>query len=259
MASAIINGMISSSFCTPGQIIASARTENTLNRLSAAYGIRTTRKNSSTASSSDLLILAVKPYAYREVIREIRDFTDEKKLIVSIAAGVSLRQIEDFFEKPMKVIRAMPNTPAQVLEAMTALTPNDRVTADELAAVISLFESFGKAEAVPEHLMDAVTGVSGSSPAYVYLFLEAMADAAVSDGMPRAQAYKFAAQAVYGAAKMVLETGKHPGELKDAVCSPAGTTIAAVAALEEAGLRSAIIRAQRKCTARSRELGQADA
>ena len=128
---------------------------------------------------------------------------------------------------------------------MSALSPNDAVTDEELSEVKALFESFGKAEIVPERLMDAVIGVSGSSPAYVYLFIEAMADAAVADGMPRAQAYKFAAQSVLGAAKMVLATGQHPGELKDAVCSPGGTTIEGVAALEEAGLRRAVIAGQR--------------
>ena len=122
--------------------------------------------------------------------------------------------------------------------------------------ILSIMESFGKAEIVPETLMDAVTGVSGSSPAYVYMFIEAMADAAVNDGMPRAQAYKFAAQSVLGAAKMVLETGKHPGPLKDAVCSPGGTTIAAVAKLEEGGLRSTVIRAQNACTAKSKEMSK---
>ena len=150
----------------------------------------------------------------------------------------------------------MPNTPAMVLEAMSALTPNEFVTAEELQTITEIFESFGKAEIVPESLMDAVTGVSGSSPAYVYLFIEAMADAAVADGMPRAQAYKFAAQAVYGSAKMVLETGRHPGELKDAVCSPGGTTIAAVAKLEEKGLRDAVISAQRCCVAKSKDMGK---
>jgi pyrroline-5-carboxylate reductase len=122
--------------------------------------------------------------------------------------------------------------------------------------ILSIMESFGKAEIVPESLMDAVTGVSGSSPAYVYMFIEAMADAAVNDGMPRAQAYKFAAQSVLGAAKMVLETGKHPGQLKDAVCSPGGTTIAAVAKLEEGGLRSTVISAQNACTAKSKEMSK---
>ena len=137
----------------------------------------------------------------------------------------------------------MPNTPAMVQEAMSAITTNEHITEEETKMGVSLFESFGKAEIVPESLMDAVVGVSGSSPAYVYMFIEAMADAAVNDGMPRAQAYKFAAQSVLGAAKMVLETGKHPGELKDMVCSPGGTTIEGLAALEENGFRGAIIKA----------------
>ena len=150
----------------------------------------------------------------------------------------------------------MPNTPAMVLEAMTAFTPNEYISEEELNYVSSIFESFGKSEAVPESLMDAVIGVSGSSPAYVYIMIEAMADAAVADGMPRVQAYKFAAQAVYGAAKMVLETGMHPGVLKDAVCSPGGTTIAAVAKLEETGMRNAVIRAQRCCVAKAKEMSK---
>ena len=130
---------------------------------------------------------------------------------------------------------------------MSAITPNEHITEEETKMVVSLFESFGKAEIVPESLMDAVVGVSGSSPAYVYMFIEAMADAAVAQGMPRKQAYQFAAQAVLGSAKMVLETGKHPGELKDMVCSPAGTTIEAVGVLEEHGFRSAVIDAMKAC------------
>ena len=137
---------------------------------------------------------------------------------------------------------------------MSALCANDAVTSAELAQVQELFNSFGKSEIVPESMIDAVVGVSGSSPAYVYMFIEAMADAAVADGMPRAQAYKFAAQSVYGAAKMVLETGEHPGALKDAVCSPGGTTIEAVAALEKGGFRDAVITAQRACSQKSRDM-----
>jgi pyrroline-5-carboxylate reductase len=150
----------------------------------------------------------------------------------------------------------MPNTPALVGAAMSALCPNDKVTPEEVKLVESLFNSFGRAEVVPESMMDAVVGVSGSSPAYVYMFIEAMADAAVADGMPRAQAYKFAAQSVLGAAKMVLETGKHPGELKDAVCSPGGTTIEAVAALEHGGFRDTVISAQRACSKKSYDMSQ---
>ena len=137
---------------------------------------------------------------------------------------------------------------------MTAACPNKYVTEEELKHTVSILSAFGKVEVVPERLMDVVVSTSGSSPAYVFMFIEAMADAAVADGMPRAQAYKFAAQAVLGSAKMVLETGKHPGELKDAVCSPGGTTIEAVATLEKAGLRNAVIEAQRACVQKSRDM-----
>ena len=171
-----------------------------------------------------------------------------------IAAGQTLSANETRFGKPVKLVRVMPNTPALVGEAMSAVCFNANITPEDRTIVMAMLNSFGKAEEVPEKLMDAVTGVSGSSPAYVYMFIEAMADAAVADGMPRAQAYKFAAQSVYGSAKMVLETGKHPGELKDAVCSPAGTTIEAVAALEAGGFRNTVISAQRACSQKSRDM-----
>ncbi len=257
MGQAMINGILRSGLCTPQQIAASAHTQATLDRLSDLYGIQTSLNNPAIARMSDIIFLAVKPYKYQEIIREIRDFVDEQKLIVAIAAGINHAKLDSFFDKPVKIVRAMPNTPAMVQEAMSALTPNKRITPGELQEVSALFESFGKTEIISESLMDTVIGVSGSSPAYIYMLIEAMADAAVADGMPRAQAYKFAAQSVYGAAKMVLETGKHPGELKDAVCSPGGTTIAAVAKLEEAGLRSAVISAQRSCVAKAKEMGNA--
>ena len=146
----------------------------------------------------------------------------------------------------------MPNTPSLVGEGMTGVCANDLVTEEELQLVLTLLKSFGRAEVVPEYLMDTVTGVSGSSPAYVFLFLEALADAAVAEGMPRKQAYEFAAQSVLGSAKMLLETGMHPGELKDMVCSPGGTTIEAVAVLERENLRSAVIDATRACIRKSK-------
>ena len=146
----------------------------------------------------------------------------------------------------------MPNTPALVGEGMTGVCANDLVTEEELQLVLTLLKSFGRAEVVPEYLMDTVTGVSGSSPAYVFLFLEALADAAVAEGMPRKQAYEFAAQSVLGSAKMLLETGMHQGELKDMVCSPGGTTIEAVAVLEREKLRSAVIDATRACIRKSK-------
>ena len=239
MGRAMIGGIISSGLVPASHLIASAKTQVTLDTLSEQYGIRTTLDNETVAVESDIIFLAVKPYLYETVIKEIKDSVTDDKIIVAIAAGQTIS-----------------NTPAMVQEAMSAITPNEHITEEETKMVVSLFESFGKAEIVPESLMDAVVGVSGSSPAYVYMFIEAMADAAVNDGMPRAQAYKFAAQSVLGAAKMVLETGKHPGELKDAVCSPSGTTIAAVAKLEEGSFRSTVIAAQNACSEKSRAMSK---
>ena len=167
--------------------------------------------------------------------------------MVTIAPGKTLEWLKGQFGKEVKLVRTMPNTPAMVGEGMTAACPNELVTEEEKAYVLHILEAFGKVEIVPERLMDAVVSVSGSSPAYVFMLLEAMADAAVAAGMPRQQAYKFAAQAVYGSAKMVLDTGRHPGELKDMVCSPAGTTIEAVRVLEKNGFRSAVMEAMKAC------------
>ncbi len=167
--------------------------------------------------------------------------------MITIAPGKTLSWLAEQFGKQVKIVRTMPNTPAMVGEGMTAACPNEYLTEEETAYVRTLLESFGRVEIVAERLMDAVVAVSGSSPAYVFMMIEAMADAAVSGGMPRPQAYQFAAQAVLGSAKMVLETGKHPGELKDMVCSPAGTTIESVRVLEELGFRSAIFEAMKVC------------
>ena len=248
MGSAMIGGIVHSELVTTSQIIASAHSAATLEKLQSTYSIETTLSNETVAERSDILFLAVKPNKFDEVIPQISSHVKSGCVIVSIAT------IEDSFGKPVKLVRAMPNTPALVGEAMSALCVNQNVTPEELKEVQALFNSFGKSEVISESLMDAVIGVSGSSPAYVYMFIEAMADAAVADGMPRAQAYKFAAQSVYGSAKMVLETGKHPGELKDAVCSPAGTTIEAVAALEAGGFRNTVISAQRACSQKSRDM-----
>lgn len=256
MGSAMIDGICKSSQVTSSQIIASDYSSESLERLKNTYAIDTTPANETVAQRSDILFLAVKPNKLAEVIPPIAAHIKTSCIVVSIAAGQSIATLEGLFGKDIKLVRAMPNTPALVGEGMSALSPNKNVTDAELNEIIELFNCFGKAEVVPESLMDAVTGVSGSSPAYVYMFIEAMADAAVADGMPRPQAYRFAAQSVYGAAKMVLETGKHPGELKDAVCSPGGTTIEAVAVLEEKGFRNAVISAQRACSDKSREMNK---
>ena len=198
------------------------------------------------------MILAVKPKFYEEVITQVRDQVRAEQIVVSIAPGKTVKWLEGLFEKPVKLVRCMPNTPALVGEGMTGMCANDRLTEEERNEVCTILEGCGKVEQVEEGLMDAVVSVSGSSPAYVFLFIEAMADAAVADGMPRAQAYRMAAQAVLGSAKMVLETGKHPGELKDMVCSPGGTTIEAVRVLEEKGMRSAVIEAMKACTEKAK-------
>lgn len=255
MASAIIGGILQSGIVPKGQIIATAKTERTLQSLAKRYGICTTHNNQEAAERADILFLAVKPYLFPDVIAEIRDSLRPDALVVSIAAGQSIHAIEQMFHRQIKLVRAMPNTPALVGEAMSALCPNQHVSGEELSDATAIFQSFGACEVVPESMIDAVIGVSGSSPAYVYLFIEAMADAAVADGMPRAMAYKFAAQSVLGSAKMVLETGMHPGALKDNVCSPGGTTIEAVAVLEEEGMRNAVIKAQRACVQKSRDMG----
>ena len=254
MGKAMIGGIIHSGLCSRKDIIASAHTQETLDHMHNTYGIVTTLDNHAVAKKADIIFLAIKPYLYDAVLLEIKDDIKENTILVAIAAGQPISHIQSLFDKPVKIMRAMPNTPAMVLEAMSALSPNDMLSKEDISKVVTIFESFGKCEIIPEKLMDAVVGVSGSSPAYVYLFIEAMADAAVADGMPRAQAYKFAAQSVLGAAKMVLETGTHPGALKDAVCSPGGTTIEAVTSLEQNGFRGTVMKAQRICTQKSKDM-----
>ncbi|MCD7921350.1 MAG: pyrroline-5-carboxylate reductase [Clostridiales bacterium] len=256
MASAIIGGLISSGAADSDHIIASDKSEASVQRLKETFGIQASTENLEISSNADILFLAVKPNMFDVVLPEIRDFLKENTVVVSIAAGQTIEKISKGFGRPVKLIRTMPNTPALVGASMSALCRNELVTDEELAEVQALFNTFGESEVIPEKLMDAVVGVSGSSPAYVYMFIEAMADAAVADGMPRAQACKFAAQSVLGSAKMVLDTGKHPGELKDMVCSPGGTTIEAVAVLEKAGLRSAVIEGQRACVKKSIEMSR---
>ena len=251
MASAMIGGMIQKGVVSADDILVSVRTEKSVERLNNQFGVQATMDNEAVVAGSDLVFLAVKPNQIKNIINLVKNFISPEKIIVSILPGKSLQWLGTEIGKPTKLIRTMPNTPALVGEGMTGVCANDLVTEEELQLVLTLLKSFGRAE-VPEYLMDTVTGVSGSSPAYVFLFLEALADAAVAEGMPRKQAYEFAAQSVLGSAKMLLETGMHPGELKDMVCSPGGTTIEAVAVLERENLRSAVIDATRACIRKSK-------
>lgn len=253
MGCAMMKGMVGSGKVQPAQILAADVQGSRFPELQA-LGIATTTDNVAAAKEADVLFLSVKPHLYETVIEEIKAVVKDEAIIVVIAAGQTLAGVQALFGGGRKIVKLMPNTPAMVGEAMSAYCGNGLVTKEELAMVKELAECFGKAEEVPETMMDAVTGVSGSSPAYVYLFIEALADGAVLSGMPRKQAYAFAAQSVLGAAKMVLETGEHPGALKDAVCSPGGTTIEAVAKLEELGLRDAVIRAELACVEKSKKM-----
>ncbi len=253
MAKAMIGGVLQSGLLTKEEIIASAVTQNTIDKVKEEFGINTTLDNKEVAKA-DIIFLAVKPIYCAQVIDEIKAGITEKQIIVSIAAGKDMAWLENAFGGKKKIIRTMPNTPALVGEGITAVCPNGEVTEAELQKVCEILESFGKAEVIKESMMDAVIAVSGSSPAYVFMFIEAMADAAVAEGMPRAQAYQFAAQSVLGSAKMVLETGKHPGELKDMVCSPAGTTIEAVHVLEQEGFRGSVMDCMRACAEKSRNM-----
>ncbi|TFB24423.1 pyrroline-5-carboxylate reductase [Filobacillus milosensis] len=247
MAQSIINGMITYGGYSPEQIQATAVSEETINYVTDKFGIHMGQDNKKVAAESDILYLAVKPYLYQDVIEEVRSQVREETIIVTIAVGVTLREMASLFSQNTKVVRTMPNTPAFVGEGMTVYSPNSNLTEKDIEDVQQLFSSYGKAEMVKESLMDSVPGVSGSSPAYVYLFIEAMADGAVKQGIPRELAYELATQAVYGAAKMVKETGLHPGELKDQVTTPGGATIRALSSLEEDGFRGAVIRAMDHC------------
>lgn len=253
MATAIIGGILKSGLA-PDQVMAASPVPAELDKTRERFGIVTTTDNLLVAKSCEILVLAVKPHLYEPVLTQIKDVLCPETVFVSIAPGKTLDWMASLLPEKTKIIRTMPNTPAMVGEGMTAVCPGAEVTEAELAEVLGLLRSFGHAEVVEEYMMDAVVAVSGSSPAYVYLFIEALADGAVAEGMPRPKAYEFAAQAVLGSAKMVLETGMHPGALKDMVCSPRGTTIDAVRVLEEKGLRAAVLAAMKTCAEKSRNM-----
>lgn len=255
MATAMIGGMLQKGVTQSQDVIGFDKLDAARQKIAESLHIGIAESNREAAQKADILFLAVKPVFMDEVIEEIRDTVGDGTLIVSIAAGRTLDYLYSAFGKEeLKIIRCMPNTPALVLEGCTGVSAGKNVTEGELEQVLTLLRSFGVASVVPERMMDVVVGVSGSSPAYVFLFIEAMADEAVAAGMPRAQAYRFAAQAVLGSAKMVLETGKHPGELKDMVCSPGGTTIDAVKVLEEKGFRAAVMDAMEACIEKSKNM-----
>lgn len=253
MGGAMLRGLLK--VFEPEEIVFSRKDKEKGRELSEGTRVAFVEDNKECASMVKYLILAVKPQYFREVLEEIRPVLGEEQILISIAAGISIEKIKKDIGKKVRVIRAMPNTPALLGEGMTGVCyDTSDYTEGERAVIRHIFESFGRMEIVNEELMNAVICVSGSSPAYVYLFIEALADGAVKYGIPRQKAYEMAAQTVLGAAKMVLETKEHPGVLKDRVCSPSGTTIAGVAALEEHGFRNAVLKACDSCYKKAEDM-----
>src|SRR3989304_5486499 len=258
MAEAMIRGLLKAQLLGPQEILASDVTAERLPYLQQTFGIRTSRANAEGGGKGDIGLFAVKPQIMSPVLDGLLDVITEEKLLISIAAGISTRLIAEKFPGKVRVIRVMPNTPALVLEAASALAPGAAATPEDLELAKRLFAAVGKVVVVEETLMDAVTGLSGSGPAYIFMIIDALSDAGVKVGLSRKVAQLLAAQTVLGAARMVLETHKHPGELKDMVTSPGGTAIAGLHTLEAGGLRTTLINAVEAAPRRSMELGRKD-
>lgn len=255
MANAMMGGMIESGILKPEDIIGADPSEASREKTKAQNGIEVTSDNLEVIEKADIVFFTIKPQYYTAMIQTVKDYIRPEQVIISIGAGRTLSYLDEQFDhKPVKVVRVMPNTPAQVNAGMTAMCPNQYVTQEESDIAYKLLSSFGRTAILGENLFDLVTSLSGATPALVFMMIEAMADAGVQGGMFRPQAYEFAAQTVFGAAKMMLESGKHPGELKDMVTSPAGTTIALVRKLEEKGFRSAVMEGVIAGTERSIEM-----
>jgi pyrroline-5-carboxylate reductase len=253
MGSALMRGIIQGGLVTPDRVFASDPDTERLQQLAAELDITPVKDNVELLDKADVVVLAVKPQVVKEVLEPLKGKWSPKQVVISIAAGVTLRELENYIQGT-PVIRVMPNTPCLVRAGAAGIALGSQAGAKEGKLAQELFGAVGEAFLLPEELLDAVTGLSGSGPAYCYLFIEALADAGVQEGLPRPVAQRLAALTLLGAARMVLETKKHPGELKDMVTSPAGTTIAAVSLLENRAFRGTVIEAVRAATRRSREM-----
>jgi len=257
MGEALVSGLVLSGSARPGNIICTDPREERLDELRTRYGVKTSTDNLAAVRASEIVIYAVKPQLMAEVLKETADLLDMSKLVVSIAAGVPLRAIESLLQKELRLIRVMPNIAASVKESATALSAGRHARREDVELAMSIFNSVGKTVFLREnYLMDAITGLSGSGPAYIFIIVDALADAGVKMGLARKDAQYLAAQTVMGAAKMLMETGEHPGQLKDRVTSPGGTAIAGIHTLEKGGLRTTLINAVEAATLRSKELGE---
>ena len=256
MATALAKGLVQAKLVNAGQIIASDPIEAARSAFAKEVGVKATASNLEVTQSAPVLVLAVKPDQVAGVLKEIRGRITGKHLLCSIAAGVTLARLESGLGNGARVIRVMPNTPALVGASATAYALGKNATAEDGLLAQKMFSAVGVAFQLKESLLDAVTGLSGSGPAYVYLIIEALSDGGVAAGLPRDVATKLAAQTVFGSAKMALETGQHPGALKDMVTSPGGTTIEGLHELEKAGVRGALMNAVRAAAEKSKKLGQ---
>lgn len=255
MATALASGMVNQGYAAD-LIRATDPVPTAREAFQKATGSQVCETIADLSDWAEVFILAVKPHQTADVLKEVSRFWDSSNLLISIAAGIHLSQLAVNLPDAAKIVRVMPNTPAMVGASASAFACNEHVTQDEQSYSTELLSAVGIAECVPESLLDAVTGLSGSGPAYVYQMIEALSDGAVSVGLPRAMATRFAAQTLFGAAKMVLETGIHPGELKDMVTSPGGTTIEGLHALENGGLRGTLMNAVRAAANKSKEMGK---
>lgn len=255
MGEALIKGLLASKKITPAQIFVADKVKERLAYIAEHYEAKVFTKNFEVAKGADIIIIAVKPNDVKSALEEIGSDLNKDKLLISIAAGVTMDYIRQCLPHPVSLVRVMPNTPALVMEGAVGICPGQGVSKEDSAIAAAIFEAVGKVQIIEnEELMDAVTGLSGSGPAYVFLILEALSDAGVRVGLSRKTANLLAIQTVLGSAKLALESGKHFGELKDMVTSPGGTTIAGLEKLEECGVRSAIIKAVEAATKRSKEL-----
>jgi len=257
MGEALISGLIVSGSSKPKSIICTDVRESKLEEIKKEYGVRIAANNVEAVEAADIIIYAVKPQIIAAVLKETAEKLDMSKLVISIAAGVPMAAIESCLNKDLRLIRVMPNIAASVKEAASAIAAGGHATKEDIDLAMAIFNSIGKSIFLKEnYLMDAITGLSGSGPAYIFLIVDALADAGVKMGLAREEALFLSTQTVLGAAKMLLETQEHPGQLKDRVTSPGGTAIAGLATLEEGGLRTTLIRAVEAATNRSRELGE---
>jgi len=256
MGEALIHGLLYGHLCRPDQIICSDARPERLKAVRETFGVRGTSHNTEVVKQSDIIIFSVKPQIMKQVIDEIAKYLDLSKLIISIAAGVPLEAIESCAQKELKLVRVMPNICVSVREGVSAIAGGKHIQKEELMIAKTIFDSVGKSLFIEENLLDAVTGLSGSGPAYIFLIIDALADAGVKVGLSRSDSLILASQTVLGAARMLIETKEHPGKLKDMVTSPGGTAIAGLHTLEGGRLRTTLINAVEVATQRSKALGE---